>query len=243
MKSLPPKRKSALLGWLKRTRPEPGDPWLARILCGEVRVNGVVERNPKALVPLEAEILWVPRPYVSRGGYKLAGAFAAWPLDVRGKVILDAGAATGGFTDVLLQQGARLVYAVDVGKGLLHSRLQTDPRVVNLEGHNYRHLPPLEPAPEGVVADLSFTRLAPAVGPLLGLASEGWLVALVKPQFEVGPDEPDFQGVLSETRSQEVLLAVLEQLSRQGVQTRAWRPADLKGQKGNQEYLVWLERT
>jgi 23S rRNA (cytidine1920-2'-O)/16S rRNA (cytidine1409-2'-O)-methyltransferase len=128
-----------------------------------------------------------PEPFVSRGGVKLANALDAFAFDPGGLDALDAGASTGGFTDVLLQRGVERVIALDVGYGQLHPRLRADPRVTVLERTNARHVTELPFQPELVVADLSFISLRQALPPLLRLAAPGWQAfVLVKPQFEAG---------------------------------------------------------
>ena len=127
-------------------------------------------------------------PYVSRGGVKLANALDAFGVDPGGLDVLDVGASTGGFTDVLLQRGASRVIALDVGYGQLHPRLRDDPRVHVFERTNARHVTGLPFAPELVVCDVSFISVRKALPPLLELAAPGWqAVVLVKPQFEAGP--------------------------------------------------------
>src|SRR5207253_7866323 len=128
-----------------------------------------------------------PPPYVSRAGHKLANAFDAFGLDVAGLDALDVGASTGGFTDVLLQRGARRVIALDVGYGQLHSKIRDDPRVVVLERVNARSLTELPFAPQLVTCDVSFISVKVALPPALALAAPGWeALVLVKPQFEAG---------------------------------------------------------
>lgn len=184
--------------------------------------------------------------FVSRGGYKLLTALEHFELDVRGLIALDAGASTGGFTDCLLQFGAARVYAVDVGHGQLHAKLCTDPRVVNLERINLRHAPE-ELLPEKVdliVADCSFISLRNILPPcLLFLKEVGHVVALVKPQFELGPKHA-VKGVV---RSVELQLRAVEEIREFARDQLHLAPvgvvaADIKGPKGNQEYLLYLRR-
>ena len=181
-------------------------------------------------------------PYVSRGGLKLAHALDHFRIDPAGKVALDVGASTGGFTDVLLQRGAARVYAVDVGHGQLDWRLRNDPRVVVLEKINARHLS-REHVPEPVdlvVCDVSFISLELALPPALALASPGAsLIALIKPQFEVGKGQVGKGGVvrdpaLHERSAREVAAGSAE--SRAG-RCRASR-SPITGPKGNREFLI-----
>lgn len=184
--------------------------------------------------------------FVSRGGYKLLTALEAFALDVTGLVALDAGASTGGFTDCLLQFGAVKVYAVDVGHGQLHWKLVSDSRVVNLEKINLRHatadlLPELV---DIVVADCSFISLRLILPACLQyLRPGGHVVALVKPQFELGPEHA-VKGVVRDESLQlraveEVLAFARDSLN---LQPHGFVPAMIKGPKGNQEYLLHMTR-
>lgn len=184
--------------------------------------------------------------FVSRGGYKLLTAITHFDLDVNGMVALDAGASTGGFTDCLLQFGAARVYAVDVGHGQLHWQLVQDPRVVNLERVNLRHAgPELLPEPvDVVVADCSFISLRLILPPCLQfLKPGGQVVALVKPQFELGPEHA-VKGVV---RSEDLQLQAVREVQDFARTELALTPrgvvaAEIKGPKGNQEYLLHLSR-
>lgn len=182
--------------------------------------------------------------FVSRGGDKLQAAFDAFPFQVAGKVAMDVGASTGGFTDCLLQHGAARVYAVDVGYGQLAWKLRQDPRVVVMERRNARHLRPGDvPEPVDVfTADCSFISLGkilPAVVPLLAPGAEG--VALVKPQFEAGPEQVGKGGVV---RDPAVHAAVVEEVCgiarALGFAKTDVIPSPLLGPAGNREFLVWL---
>ena len=185
--------------------------------------------------------------FVSRGAYKLLTAIEHFKLDVSNFVCLDAGASTGGFTDCLLQHGARKVYAVDVGHDQLHERLRKDPRVVSMEGVNLRTAP-LELIPESVdmiVADVSFISLTLVLPSCVRWLRPGGLVAaLVKPQFEVGAHQTD-KGVVHDPLLQQqavdkVLLFCRERL---GLEAMGVVPSAVKGPKGNQEYIVCLKGT
>lgn len=173
----------------------------ALILAGLVVVDDQRVDKPGTRVPIDAELRLKGEviPYVSRGGLKLKGALDAFKLDVRGAVCADIGASTGGFTDCLLQEGAARVHAIDVGYGQLHEKLRQDPRVISRERVNARHLTDDElPEPVTVIViDVSFISLElvlPAVLPKL--EPGGLLIALVKPQFEVGPANIDKGGVV-----------------------------------------------
>jgi 23S rRNA (cytidine1920-2'-O)/16S rRNA (cytidine1409-2'-O)-methyltransferase len=180
---------------------------------------------------------------VSRGGQKLAAALAAFEFDPAGRTALDVGASTGGFTQVLLERGAVKVYAADVGHGQLHASLKSDPRVVSLEGLDARRLT-CETVPEpvgAITADVSFISLIKALGPALELAAPGaFLVALVKPQFEVGPERIGKGGIVRDAGARDsALQSVTAWLATQ----TGWRvagaiPSPVKGGSGNVEFLI-----
>jgi 23S rRNA (cytidine1920-2'-O)/16S rRNA (cytidine1409-2'-O)-methyltransferase len=180
---------------------------------------------------------------VSRAGAKLAAALAAFGFDARGRVALDVGASTGGFTEVLLDQGAAKVYAVDVGHGQLHPRLAADPRVISMEGCDARALSRSEiPEPvAAIVADVSFISLAKALPAALGLAAQGaWLAALIKPQFEVGRTRVGKGGIVREQSAKD---AAVEEVTDWLAAQNGWRvvgviPSPIRGGSGNEEYLV-----
>jgi 23S rRNA (cytidine1920-2'-O)/16S rRNA (cytidine1409-2'-O)-methyltransferase len=185
--------------------------------------------------------------YVSRGGYKLAGALAAFSgLRVAGRRCLDAGASTGGFTDVLLRAGAAQVVAVDVGYGQLDWKLRSDPRVTVLDRVNVRSLRPAQvaPAPELVTADLSFISLA-AVLPALAdcAAADADFVVMVKPQFEVGKGKVGAGGVVRDPALRaEAVRAVAQAAADLGLGVRGVTASPLPGPSGNVEYFLWLTR-
>ncbi|MBI2876568.1 MAG: TlyA family RNA methyltransferase [Candidatus Tectomicrobia bacterium] len=218
------------------------------ILAGKVRVEDQVIDKAGALVSLEARIAVEAEahcPYVSRGGLKLERALEAFALSLAGKVALDAGASTGGFTDCLLQRGCRRVYAVDVGYGQLDWKLRQDPRVVVIERQNLRYLTPQDlPEPVDLVTlDLSFislTLVLPVVQKLLPPTGE--IVALVKPQFEVGKGEVGKGGVVRDPQKHAcVLQKVIECAEALGLFLQGLIRSPLKGPKGNIEYLVHLQ--
>ncbi len=171
----------------------------ALILAGVVDVDGRPGSKPGMTVGPDSriEVRQAGLPYVSRGGLKLAAALDAWSIDVVDLIALDVGASTGGFTDVLLQRGARRVYALDVGYGQLHYRLRQDPRVVVMERINVRHLEALPERPDLAVVDVSFISLRLALPPVFTLLrDEAPIVALVKPQFEAGRDQVGKGGIV-----------------------------------------------
>lgn len=180
--------------------------------------------------------------YVSRGGDKLAAALDAWPLKLAGRICLDVGAATGGFTDALLQHGAQHVTAVDVGYGQLHPQLRSDPRVTVLERTHVRELPPLVPVPTLAVVDLSFIGLRQVLSDIAdALAPQSDLVALVKPQFEAPTQDVDETGVVRDRLAQ---AAAVNSVTAWAF-ARTWRVggvlrSPLTGPAGNQEWFLWL---
>ena len=185
--------------------------------------------------------------FVSRGAYKLLTAIEEFSLDFTGKVALDAGASTGGFTDCLLQHGASRVYAVDVGYGQLHEKLRQDSRVVNLERTNVRHAEPglIPEQVDVIVADVSFislTKILPAC--MQFLSAEGELVVLIKPQFEVGPGQTDKGVIRDETLRQETVDMVTGFCETElGLTIKGVVPSKILGPKGNQEYMAYMKKT
>ncbi len=213
------------------------------ILAGVVKIQGRPADKPSTMVSAEAEIEIAQKafPYVSRAGGKLAAALDAFSIDPRDAVALDVGASTGGFTDCLLQRGARCVYAVDVGYGQMDWRLRTDPRVVLLERKNIRYLDPGEIRdPIGLaVIDVSFISLRtvlPSVVKFLG--HPAWVVALVKPQFEVGRGRVGRGGIVRDDALRaEAVETVQAAASRLGLATMGTVDSPIAGQKGNREIL------
>jgi len=217
--------------------------------AGRVRVDGAVTRRPATQVG-PAAALTVDRDddpgYASRGAHKLVGALDATGIVVDGRDCLDAGASTGGFTDVLLRRGARRVVAVDVGHGQIIDRLRDDPRVEVREGVNVRELDAasVEPEPSLVVADLSFISLTLVLPALAGVAaSDADLLVMVKPQFEVGRERLGSGGVVRDPalRAQAVL-EVAAAASGLGLGVVDVVRSPLPGPSGNVEYFLWLRR-
>jgi len=236
-------KRRPLLEVLQEQEPASGrEELLARILCGEVLVDGARVRDPRFRVGGE-RVTHEPRRFVSRGGRKLDGALEAHGPRVEGWCLLDAGCSTGGFTDCLLQRGASRVIAVDVGYGQLDFRLRRDPRVTLLERTNVLSLTPdlLPAVPQAAVADLSFRSLRGAAGHLLGLTSRKLLVALVKPQFEwLQPDE-SFRGVVRDPGARrQVLSSLARDLAAEGAHLQMAAAASPAGARGNREYFFWL---
>ena len=215
---------------------------LAHVLCGDVSVEGERVRDPRRLVRADSSVCVDASPtrsgrYVGRGGVKLEHALREWGLSVRGDVVLDAGASTGGFTDCLLQHGARVVHSVDVGYNQLDYRLRTDRRVIVHERTNIMHVHSLDPAPVAAVADLSFRSLRGAAGHLLALAPR-WAVLLVKPQFEWESAPKSFDGTVPDTALAGILIRTLSALAVEGAIPQALLESPIRGRKGNREYLL-----
>ena len=209
-------------------------------------MNGVRVRNPKLLVRRDAEIEISPtRRFVSRGGEKLDPILTQWNINPEGLVFIDAGSSTGGFTDCLLKRGAILVYAVDVGYNQLDYTLRNDERVRVYERTNIMSLDDasLDPRPDAAVSDLSFRSILGASSRLLRLVSQGWLIGLVKPQFEWRNPEDDFDGVI---RRNDVLLRVLSDLVNQlwenGCYVTRIALSPIRGRKGNREFFCLLKQ-
>jgi 23S rRNA (cytidine1920-2'-O)/16S rRNA (cytidine1409-2'-O)-methyltransferase len=232
----------------------------ALIMAGQVRVADQVTLKPATAVSSDA-ILTVdsgPR-FVSRGGEKLEAALEAFDLDVTGLICADVGASTGGFTDCLLQRGASKVYALDVGKGILHWKLRNDPRVVVMEETNARFVESLPEPVSLATVDASFISLkillpvvkkwispSPLTSPTGTLRSlpqrEGNIIALIKPQFEAGKKEvARGDGVIRDPEiHKQVLVDILSFAQKEGFQIHGLIKSPLLGPKGNAEFLVWL---
>lgn len=215
----------------------------AIVMAGEVLVDDQRVDKPGTKVAREANIqLIAPMPYVSRGGYKLAGALDRFQIDVSGRVCADVGACTGGFTDVLLQRGAGRVYAIDVGYGQLDWKLRQDHRVEVMERTNVRYLEELPEPASFVSIDVSFISLKlvlPAVKKWL--APEGDIVALIKPQFEAGPKQVGKGGIVKDTAvHREVLEEILNWALENHLAPQALIASPIKGSDGNREFLVHL---
>ncbi|HIP99180.1 TPA: TlyA family RNA methyltransferase [Candidatus Bipolaricaulota bacterium] len=217
----------------------------ALIRAGQVLVDGQLRDKPGSLVREDAEVFLKEKPrYVSRGGDKLAAALEAFGIDPKGKVCLDIGASTGGFTDCLLQHGARKAYAVDVGRGQLHWKLRTDPRVVVREGLNARYLS-VEDIGEPVdlvTIDVSFISLRLVLPPLKGIVKrDGDVIALVKPQFEAGRGQVGRGGVVRDPRvHREVLQGIAEFVEELGCSVAGAIRSPLRGPAGNVEFLFHI---
>lgn len=213
----------------------------AAIMCGEIYVNGERNRDPGADVGTEVQISRETARYVSRGGLKLEHALTHWEIDVTGKVMLDAGSSTGGFTDCLLQGGAAHVHAVDVGFNQLAYRLRSDPRVTVHEKTNVADLESLSPTADAAVADLSFRSVEGVARRLLQLSRERWAIVLVKPQFELRGQERGFRGVVrNEATLKTVLTAVIELLWQEKAYPMSIVRSPILGRRGNREFFFLL---
>ena len=219
------------------------------MLAGKVRVGegdaARSDRKPGDLLDAATTVsVATADPYVSRGGHKLAAALDAFGIDPAGRIVLDVGASTGGFTDVLLQRGARRVYAVDAGRGQLAEPLRRDGRVVSMERTNARRLDAstLPEAVELAVVDVSFISLALVIEPIAATfgVNRVHIVALVKPQFEVGRGNTDRGVVRDPAAHREVLEKVVGQARALGLGTRDVIGSSLLGPEGNREFFVHL---
>jgi 23S rRNA (cytidine1920-2'-O)/16S rRNA (cytidine1409-2'-O)-methyltransferase len=216
------------------------------ILAGHVRVDSRPAAKPDLKVDesSQIELVGIKDRYASRGAYKLAAALDAFPIKVEGKLALDVGASTGGFTDVLLQRGAAKVIALDVGYGQLAMRLREDPRVIVMDRTNIRHAGPrdLRYRPELAVIDVSFISLKLVLPPVIALAADRCdIIALIKPQFEVGKGKLGKGGVVRDaTLREQVVQDISEFAAGLGLSVRGVTMSPLAGPAGNREYLAWF---
>jgi 23S rRNA (cytidine1920-2'-O)/16S rRNA (cytidine1409-2'-O)-methyltransferase len=217
------------------------------ILAGLVRVDGRALVKPSDTIAPDATIeAEAPHPFVSRGGVKLSHALDRFGVDPHGVVALDCGASTGGFTDALLQRGARHVIAVDVGHGQLHARLLADPRVTNAEGCDIRtfRIPDGLPPPALITVDVSFISLAQVLPALLALAATpAVIIALIKPQFEAGRKHLKKGIVRDAAIRTEVCESMRRLFVEHGLAVRGVAPSPLVGGDGNEEFLMVADRT
>jgi len=216
------------------------------IMTGDVLVNDIPIDKPGTKINPESPIRLRRKPlqYVGRGGLKMEKALRVFPVSVTDKVVIDIGASTGGFTDCALRNGARRVYAIDVGYGQLAWKLRNSPQVVNMERTNIRHVAPAdigEPA-QLIVIDVSFISLAkvlPAAVPLLD--PFGDFLVLIKPQFEAGKDLVGKGGIIRDTNvHRKVLTDFYATLPSFGLQVWGLTVSPIKGSEGNIEFLAWL---
>lgn len=220
----------------------------AYIMAGNVYVDGMKEdkAGTKVSVAANIEVKAPQMKYVSRGGYKLEKAIDEFDISLEGKICMDIGASTGGFTDCMLQNGAAKVYAIDVGYGQFAWKLRTDPRVVCLEKTNVRYITH-EQVPDAAdfasidVSFISLTKVLPAV--LDVMHEEGQLVCLIKPQFEAGREKVGKKGVVRDIAvHKEVIEAIANYTFEQGLGILGLSFSPIKGPEGNIEYLIYLDK-
>ena len=220
----------------------------AYIMAGSVYVDGMKEDKAGIKIPVTAqiEVRAASMKYVSRGGYKLEKAMEVFPITLEGKICLDIGASTGGFTDCMLQNGAAKVYSIDVGYGQLDWKLRNDERVVCLEKTNVRYVTK-EQVPEEAdfasidVSFISLTKVLPAVVGVMQPA--GQLVCLIKPQFEAGRDKVGKNGVVKDIQvHKDVIAMIADYALANGLGILGLDFSPIKGPKGNIEYLIYLEK-
>ncbi|HKH40940.1 MAG TPA: TlyA family RNA methyltransferase [Solirubrobacterales bacterium] len=222
----------------------------ATVRAGRVRLgkDGSTIDKPSELVPEDAELVVEEgQDFVSRGGIKLDNALKELPVEVEDRLALDVGASTGGFTDCLLQRGARLVLAVDVGYGQLDWSLRQDSRVLVMERLNARYLgdSSLPFRPELITVDVSFISLAMLMPPIVATAADEFdLLGLVKPQFELGKEKVGKGGVVRDAADRrEAIRRVAEAVQQEGLAVRGLASSGLPGPKGNRETFVWAARS
>jgi 23S rRNA (cytidine1920-2'-O)/16S rRNA (cytidine1409-2'-O)-methyltransferase len=214
---------------------------------GSVSVNGKVVMKPAQKISDTDRVVLTGSdiPWVSRGALKLLAAFDEWKINVKGKVCLDIGASTGGFTEVLLERGAKKVFALDVGHGQLHEKIQHDPRVVSMEGTNIRQVFATDlPEPiEFIVVDVSFISLELVLPHVFSLLSpQGSFVALVKPQFEVGKENIKKGIVVDEKLRLEALEKIVVLVKAAGFKNVQTIDSPIEGGDGNKEFLMFVSR-
>ena len=219
----------------------------AAIEAGGVTVDGAPAKAASQAAAEDAVIVYADaHRWVGRGALKLDHALTLWPVAVEGRVVLDVGASTGGFTEVCLSRGAARVFAVDVGSGQMHARVAADPRVVNLERTDARDLTPvlIPDAPQLIVCDASFIGLAKVLPVALSLAApDADLVTLVKPQFEASGPGGTKKGVVKDPAARQgALRAVSDWLEGEGWAVQATAESPITGGDGNVEFLLWGRR-
>ena len=217
----------------------------ARILCGEVFVNGEKIREPRTPVGKESIVDFKSgKTFVSRGGEKLDSILNSWQVEVKDLVFIDAGASTGGFVDCLLKRGARQVYTIDVGYNQLDFRLRQDKRVVVFERTNVMSVDRemFTPIPDAAVADLSFRSIRTIASHILSIVSKGWLIALIKPQFEWKKPDKSFRGIVDESKHFAILSRLIEDLWVEGAYITKLAASPIRGRKGNLEYFFFMTK-
>ena len=220
----------------------------ALILAGRVAVEGQTVDKPGTQIEIEAQLQLrgEDQPYVSRGGIKLKGALDAFGINPKGMIVMDVGASTGGFTDCVLQRGAKKVYAVDVGYGQLAWKLQKDFRVINLERRNIRYLnrEEIEEEMDLILIDTSFISIQKFLSHLLHfLKRGGTIIGLIKPQFEVGKGEVGKGGVVRNATHHQKVIERISQFSQElGLNVLGVIESSILGPKGNKEFFIYLRK-
>ena len=220
----------------------------AYIMAGDVYVDGNKEDKAGTKVDVNAniELRGKVMPYVSRGGYKLEKAMEVFPVTIEGKICMDIGSSTGGFTDCMLQNGASKVYSIDVGYGQLAWKLRNDERVVCMEKTNVRHITEeqVPDKPQFASVDVSFISLTKVIPPALNVMSDdAQLVCLIKPQFEAGREKVGKKGVVRDKKvHEEVILKIIDFAFEIGLNVIGIDFSPIKGPEGNIEYLIMLDR-
>ena len=244
MGKMPKERLDRLM--VKRELVESREKARALIMSGRVLVNSRRIEKPSDMIEEASDITIKGRvaPFVSRGGEKLEEALSRFSIEVEGKIALDVGASTGGFTDCLLQRGSKRVYALDVGYGQLAWKLRTDPRVVPIERQNVRYIKK-DTIPEKVdlitidVSFISLKKVIPAVLPLLN--SRGEMVCLIKPQFEVGKGEVGKKGVVKDPEKHRRVVEEISAFARElNLFVKGVIESPILGQEGNREFFIYL---
>lgn len=220
----------------------------AFIMAGDVYVDGQKEDKAGHEFPVDSEIevRAEKMPYVSRGGFKLERAIQSFGIDLDGKICMDIGASTGGFTDCMLQNGAKKVYSIDVGHGQLDWGLRNDERVVCMEKTNVRYITPdmIDESPEFASADVSFISLTKILLPVREVLSEdAFMVCLIKPQFEAGRDQVGKHGVVRDKKvHKQVIQSVTGFAADNGFEVIGLDFSPIKGPEGNIEYLMYIKK-
>jgi 23S rRNA (cytidine1920-2'-O)/16S rRNA (cytidine1409-2'-O)-methyltransferase len=211
---------------------------------GDVTVSGRPVRKAGEMVETNSEIIISSPAYVGRGAFKLEMALKEFQIDVHNLVMLDVGSSTGGFTEILLLNGAKKVYAIDVGRDQLVEKLKRDPRVISMEGTNIRELDSLPEIASGAVVDLSFisvTKVLNSIAPLL--VSNGFAIILIKPQFEAGLSRLPKDGVIKDEKVRaEILEEVLSYVRNSGWEVISTILSPIVGKTGNTEYLSLIKK-
>ncbi|MEK6599842.1 MAG: TlyA family RNA methyltransferase [Deltaproteobacteria bacterium] len=219
---------------------------LAIIMAGRALADGSVIDKPGAEIKTDVEITIIEQsPYVSRGGIKLEGALSYFNIDCAGKIVVDIGASTGGFTDCLLKRGAKKVFAVDVGKGLLDWSLRNDKRVIVLEGRNIRYLEfsGIGEKVDAAVIDVSFISLKKCIPKAREfIKDKGIILALIKPQFEAEKEDVGEKGIIKDPEIHKKVIDKIKAFSEDlGFIVKGVSESAIKGAKGNKEFWICME--